>query len=310
MSSHGALTLSLEVELGWGFHDIDTGSQYISDRRERETEMLQRLLTHCEKTEIPISFDIVGHLFLPECTRIHGQGYPNGWFEADPGTNVESDPLFYAPDLVEMIAGSELDHEICTHTFSHVLCDEISEEVLQSELNKVVDVHQKVGYEPPTSFVPPRHRPVPNKILAEQGIETVRMAASTETSPKNSVQQYISSFLPTAPIVPPQLRDGVIETYCSPSPSLTTPTLPTGQATPHPAYKIVPRRVRRRIHERNLLRSLEQVANEESYIHHWTHLYNMANEQQWEPIESFLTAASELRDSGALHICTMDQLQY
>jgi hypothetical protein len=59
----GTITLSLEIELGWGlaqFNKLDT----LSDDRRQETDHLRRLLTLCDELSVPITFDIVGHLLL------------------------------------------------------------------------------------------------------------------------------------------------------------------------------------------------------------------------------------------------------
>ena len=90
------VTLSLEVELGWGVHDVDEYER-ISDRRERETDALERLLSACDKHGVPFSFDIVDHLFHAACSGEHDSPHRDGWFDEDPGTDWKTDPLFYAP---------------------------------------------------------------------------------------------------------------------------------------------------------------------------------------------------------------------
>jgi peptidoglycan/xylan/chitin deacetylase (PgdA/CDA1 family) len=308
MSQKGTLTLSIEVELGWGFHDMDGGDQYFSPRRERETEYLDRLLALCDELQIPITFDVVGHLLLSDCNRSHGDGYPDGWFDADPGTNRDEDPLFYAPDLVEMIEEADVDHEICTHTFSHVLCDEVSDDVLRQELQHAEELHKRAGVGKPRSFVPPRHRPVSNGLLREHGIETIRVADFDEQHPENPIGEYVSKFTSIAPVSEPRVVDGVIETYCSPHPTLSASFLPTGQAPAHPAYRVIPSAVRQRIHERNLKESLRRAIEHSSFVHHWTHLHNMANEEQWDTIKSFLHLSSDFVYENACEIKIMENL--
>ena len=41
------------------------------------------------------------------------------WFKADPCTNLQTDPNWYAPDLIKLIRDSKVKHEIGSHTFSH-----------------------------------------------------------------------------------------------------------------------------------------------------------------------------------------------
>ncbi len=116
----GIVTISIEIELGWGYHDIGDYRK-LSDGRVAETKALSRLLSLCEELHIPITFDVVGHLLLEKCGGNHDGPHPEGWFSADPGTDVSEDPLFYAPDLIQDIVDTDVDHEIGSHTFSHIV---------------------------------------------------------------------------------------------------------------------------------------------------------------------------------------------
>ena len=116
---------SIEIELAWGWHDRERENRYesLSSDRTTETETLVWLLDIGDKYRIPFTFDIVAHLLCPSCDGSHAGPHSPGWFKEDPGTDVGTDPLFYAPDLVRMIQDARVDHEICTHTFSHVSAD-------------------------------------------------------------------------------------------------------------------------------------------------------------------------------------------
>lgn len=129
----GVVTLSVEVELAWGQHDkgSEAFESVLSEGRTSETAALRRLLSTCDDLDIPISFDVVGHLFHDSCSGIHQSPHDSGWFDADPGTDLDTDPLFYAPDLIRSIDDATTDHGICTHTYSHALCDEISTATLE-----------------------------------------------------------------------------------------------------------------------------------------------------------------------------------
>lgn len=151
----GSAIFSVEVELGWGYHDLQRPNKYaaLSENREAETEALERLLALCDRFEIPITFDVVGHLFLDDCPGTHGGEYPTDWFSADP----ETDPLFYAPDLTEMIEAAEVDHEICTHTFSHALGEEFSPTQLDADLTEAQRLHQSRSFHLVTRRWTPRY---------------------------------------------------------------------------------------------------------------------------------------------------------
>lgn len=147
----GEITLSIELELGLGGkHDLGE-LDHLSEDRSAESETLRRLLDVCEYFEVPVTFDVVGHLLYDSCSGTHSGPYPDSWWFEDPGSNSQSDPQFYAPDLVYEIDDSPVDHEIATHTFSHILADDATDQLLDQELDKVEKAHSQFGLPSPTS---------------------------------------------------------------------------------------------------------------------------------------------------------------
>lgn len=311
----GKITISLELELGWGMHDLEDPNKFeaLSDGRVAETETLHRLLDVCDELGLPITFDAVGHLLLDSCTGAHDGPYPEGWFDEDPGGDVDSNPLFFAPDLVEAISDADVEHEICTHTFSHILCDETPPTLLDHELDRCAQVHQDAGLSPFKSFVPPRHHTPDRDVLRRHGIETVRVATNEPaTGAVSAWAQRARSFSRILGRKHPvrQLHEsaGVTETYTSVEPSLTAPFLPTGQAPPHPAFRPFPLHYRKQIQTRYLNTALEDAIRSESHAHLWSHLFNMANEPQWSVIHPFLRRVAAERDRGRISVERMCDL--
>ncbi|WP_178917751.1 polysaccharide deacetylase [Natronomonas gomsonensis] len=298
----GQVTISLEVELGWGFHDLAPPSDIpeLSDDGKAERAALERLLELCDEFEIPISFDVVGHLLLNTCSGNHKGPHPEGWFDADPGTNVDRDPLFYAPDLIEAIRESNVDHEICTHTFSHILCAEVSRDVVDWELSKVEEVHP----ESLTSMVPPRHSDPPRDVIEDHGISVIRMPFD-EARPSNPIREYLWTLLRNHPVGDPVDIEGITETRSSSLMTLTATYLSRGVANPHLAYRVLPRRMRQAHHEQFLLSGLKRAVRDDTSIHYWSHLYNLANESQWPPIETFIKTLANHHKANEISIVPM-----
>ena len=148
------VTLSMEVELGWG---INPGSTIISEERIKETKNLERILDICSEYGIEFSFDIVGHLFHRSCDGEHNSPHIDGYFENDPGTDFGTNPLYYAPDLIESIRSSQPSHDIISHTYSHPRLDKISEEAIRWEFDQMCAIFEEAGLSEPTSLVPPKH---------------------------------------------------------------------------------------------------------------------------------------------------------
>lgn len=165
--------VSLSIELGWGMHDRGEYS-HLSNDRTRESTALKRLLDLSDTHEIPITFAVVGHLFHDDCSGHHRGPYPDTWWSEDPGTDRFTDPLFYAPDLVKEIENRPVNHEIATHTHSHILADETTNEELAFELSEVEEVHTEFGIPSPSSIVMPRHQHPDYSIVADHGIDTIR----------------------------------------------------------------------------------------------------------------------------------------
>lgn len=126
------ITLSIGLELGWGVYEMGKYN-HLSDTRTAETQALHRLPDLADNHEPPITFDIVGYLLHQSCTGHHGGPYPDGYWTEDPGSNQETDPIFYAPDLVNKIQDRHVTHKFATHTYLHLLIDEASSELLPHE---------------------------------------------------------------------------------------------------------------------------------------------------------------------------------
>jgi hypothetical protein len=301
------VTLSIEIELAWGTHDLGV-YPHLSDGRKEEEFYLRQLLAHCDEYGIPITFDIVGHLLLEECDGHDGPHEP-GWFDNDPETDADRDPLFYWPEVVNLIHDMSVDHEICTHTFSHVLCDEVESAVIDWEFNQVMELHEAKSIGFSESFVPPRHQTPPMDKLKQHDIRIVR----THKLPlyTNILDKYrlrLRRWLTddAYPDFKPEYIEGVLQTYTTQYPSLSAVHLPIGQQDPLLPFRAVPRPIRKRRHYQFLEQTLKTPA---PYVHHWSHLLNIANEAQWEPIKAFLTTLSEKQHSDEVVIRTMSELE-
>lgn len=305
-----SVTLSIELELGWGHHDKG-GSEICSPDRSAEELYLEKLLDACDHYGLPITFDVVGHLLLNECNGHHSGPHQKGWFDADPGTDTETNPLFYWPELPEFITDRVPEHEVATHTFSHVLCDEIDDQTLMWELERCMELHEASGLGHPETIVTPRHRPVSYEILKDVGISGIR---SLKRYPRQSTfgrYKQRASFWTLDrghPAYDPAIEDGIVELYTTPYPSLTAVHLPNGQLSTLGAFKRVPMRVRQRIQQSYLRGAIDTAIEADSNVHLWTHLYNLSNEAQWECIEPFLEQLGEAREIGDVEVLTMSKL--
>lgn len=295
----------MEVELGWGVHDLGEYGR-LSAGGVAERQYLSELLTVLDRGEIPMTFDIVGHLFCESCSGTHDSPHENGWFEADPGTDYHTDGLFYAPDMVSDIQSRTVDHELCTHTFSHVLLNEVSEETCRWEFEQVGQLHRQHVGQPPTSLVPPRHYLPAYELLSAYGIEVVRPAIASQSTANH--QRFKELFAGPLPISELRRHEGLVETSCTTYPSLTAPALPSGQGIPHPVFRYIPLAIRKRTHLRKLKQATKTAAESEGHLHLWCHLFDLSNPHQLAVVSDYLDWLAQFQADTDLTVARMEDL--
>ena len=302
----GAVTISIEVELGWGVHDLAGNDDHLSDEGRAERQALRRLLDVCEETSVPITFDVVGHLLLASCSGDHEGPYPEGWFDADPGTEVATDPLFYAPDVATEIRSRGTDHELCTHSFSHTPHETVDAAAVGADLERAQRLHREMFGGRTRSYVPPRHREPPADVLRSNDIDVVRTSIDDRVDSAHGRALQLLAGPP--PMREPEWKDGVLWTYCSTHPNLVSPALPSGQRPAGKPFRWLPDSLCQRLHRRYLRRATRAAVENDEHLHLWCHLYDLSNELQLAPLSDYLRWLGSLRDRGLVDVYTMDEL--
>jgi len=307
----GSITISIEVELAWGHHDTGNYGN-LSDDRIRETKALQKLLDVCKDCDISITFAVVGHLLLDSCNGVHKGTYPSSWFQSDPGTNITDSPHFYAPDLVELIEQTDVNHEICTHTFSHTPYNELGQETVKEDIERALKIHERWFTTKPSSLIPPRNSVPPLKLLNYLNISTVRVPNKAPAdSKKGKYSNRIEDWTRYRghPVSQPEVSHNVVKAYSTRYPSLTAVHLPNGQRQPPPIFQAMPVQWRQMVHYKYLQEGVKKALDQNANAHYWTHLQNLSNSYQLETIEEFLQWVSEVKDNRNLDIKRLKDLQ-
>lgn len=134
----GIVVFSADFEMAWAFRFSKTRQHKALEKGLTERRNIPVLLELFNNFKIPVTWATVGHLFLNECSKEPG-GLPHSemprpgyfenrnwifesgdWYQHDPCTDLKIDPAWYAPDLIDIILNSDLNHEIACHTFSHL----------------------------------------------------------------------------------------------------------------------------------------------------------------------------------------------
>jgi hypothetical protein len=272
---------------------------------------LDTLLDFCSDYGIEFSFDIVGHLFHKECDGEHECTYTEELLGNDPATDLNTDPLYYAPDLIESIRDSEPCHDLISHTYTHPRLDQISKEAIRWEFNQLDTVFEEAGLSAPTALVPPKHFVPPDQILKELDIETIRMPDPDYSRPDDPGKLHLLYWylFRRHPIGDPVNDGGIIKTHSTSHSSLTTPLLGKGQHRLSNPYftTLIPKRFRQRDLYYYLKEGLDRAIENDTHIHFWTHLWNL-NEDQLPPIKNFMRYLSQMESEGKVSITPMSKL--
>ena len=155
-----AFVMSVDAELAWGVHDQgrDAVEAVGPHRAADERAVVRSVLDLLERHDVPATWAVVGHLFLGSCRRGDGLIHPGvmrpaydwhdgDWFALDPGSDLGSDPLWYGSDIIDWIRRASPQHEIGSHSFSHLVAGDpgCSEKVFESDLAACVDVAGAAG---------------------------------------------------------------------------------------------------------------------------------------------------------------------
>ncbi len=168
-SRKACLVISADLELAWGWRYLRHTSDplAVALRLAAETRRnVPALLDLFDRLDVPITWAVVGHLFLRSCRRRGGMAHPQlprpprfenemwsfrrgDWYDADPCSDYRSEPAWYAPDLIRAILSAKVKHEIACHTFSHIDCSDqrCPSEVMDAELAECLRLARRWGIE-------------------------------------------------------------------------------------------------------------------------------------------------------------------
>ncbi|WP_121744947.1 polysaccharide deacetylase family protein [Natronorubrum halophilum] len=174
----GSVVISLDAELGWGFHDLtDPPSERVESGRRGWNVMLELL----EEFDVPATWAVVGHLMLESCDGTHADHpAPPGWFDRERGEWRDREDLRFGPDLVTDILEADVDHEFASHSFSHVLFGrpETDRQLAVAELERSTEI-AAAWDQTVDSFIYPRNDVGHRDVLADYGVSAYRGKSPT-----------------------------------------------------------------------------------------------------------------------------------
>lgn len=295
----GTITISLDAELWWGFHDL---ARPPTERIESARDGWLKLIDLFEEFDIPATWAIVGHLFLEECDGIHADHLaPEGWFDRDPGGVASRESLWFAPALIQQLLDSNVDHEIAAHGFSHLEFgdDRTTEEMAISELQACKEVAAEWNVDL-TSFVFPRNNIGHREVLADHGFSCYRglqpdyWYADSVLYPLGRVGTILAANAP--PLVTPHPDEyGLVNIPASFH--LFTFDRPLGPFTRPVLGDVIVRKAKR---------GIEKAAEEDGVFHMWLHPNSLTREEYVQRVRSVISHLDEVRNHTELEIITME----
>ena len=291
----GDVVISIDAELAWGYHDLETVPDRINDAREGWKATLRLL----EKHDVPATWAIVGHLFLDECDGRHAS-HPLSptWFPCVPGRATPDDD-WHAPDLVEAVLSADQDHEVGSHTFSHVVLNGVTRAVADAELAEWQAAAERFDVET-ESFVHPRNRVAHRDVLAERGFGCYRGPRPRRWYDDTAVRPLMK----LADWSPAGLE-----------PPIVTPTIDEYGLVDVPAslylfsFEGTARRAAKRLGYPPVVsvakRGIDEAVDADGVFHMWFHPHNLLQPDGVERLDAVLEHLDRRRNETGLRVRTM-----
>ena len=305
--------ISLDQEFIWGNFDQTSPAGFLAAHPDPRGTV-RSLVDLFDEHQIPATWAIVGHLFLASCTRgpdgrAHPEllrprhdWYPRDWLAADPCTDRARDPLWYGDDVLDLVQGARVRHEIGSHSFSHAIYGDpgCSDQAAAADLRACLEVAAKRGIAL-RSFVFPRNREGHHALLREHGFIAFRGEEPTwwrelPGAAKRAGHLFDQAAGRSPPIVKPSEK----------LPGLWNLPGSLLLLHRHGVRRYIPLAVRRR----RISLGLTQAVKQRGLFHLWFHPHNLSfnREGLFAVLRDGLREAVRLRDQGVLDIRTMGDL--
>ncbi|GAA3201891.1 polysaccharide deacetylase family protein [Nonomuraea roseoviolacea] len=275
----GICILSIDTELAWGTDDVDLPKY--AKALDEEPSTTKRLLALLDEYQVPATWAIVGRLLAP----------------SENGEIRTPEKWYYAPYLLDWITGACVDHEIGTHTFSHVYTQDpaTTREVWVRELEAAARLGERLGV-PVRSIVHPRNQVAYVDTLPEAGIIAYRGVErnwyGNRLGPLHLLDRALGT--PATTYDPRTLRVGE-----------RLVNLPASQ------FLVGSNGLRRLIPAASRIRQarlgLDRAARRGEVYHLWFHPFNLDGELMFGAMEGILGEIAARRDRGEIQVMTMVQ---
>lgn len=290
----GTVVFSLDVELGWGLWHIDP---FPTDRVTAARAGWSWLADLFDRLEVPVTWAIVGHLFLSECDRDHRE-HPAGRRCCTTGGPTRTRTPWFAHELVERVVSSSVDHDVGAHGFTHITFDhEVRDRsAIRRELAGV-EAATRARDLTTRSFVYPRNRVEYRALLSEYDFTCYRGIQPTRLG---GIRKLIAATTNrwTPPLVEPSIDGhGLVDVPASMYLFSLEGRIGTLVDRIHGDPVVNAAR-----------RGLEALRGTDRILHLWFHPNNLTSPTDRTRIRRIVQYAARLQAQGAVTIETMDSV--
>lgn len=294
----GSVIISIDAELGWGFHDRPNPPM---GRLNASREGWRHLLRLLERFEVPATWAVVGHLFLRSCDGVHEEHpAPEGWFRRERNEWSDRPDLRFGGTLVDELLDADVAHDIGCHTFSHVLFDDprVTRDVVRAELQRAIELGAERGVDY-DSFVFPRNAPGYRDVLTDYGFSAYRGGHSRSSGIRDYAGKIASVGDPTrVSLIRPSVDEyGMVNV----PPSLFLFGIEGAVRTAFESVWVDPI-------VRQAISGIDRAAQEDGSFHMWLHPNNLTAERDVERIRTILEHLDRRRRDSALTVETMSDV--
>jgi len=278
----GKLTISIDLELAWGFWDILT-PEILRLSESSERPICDTLLELFDRYAIPATWAVVAAML----DRSSARGRPG------------NEASWYAPAIIERILAARTHHEIGSHGGRHVYYDRMAAPEAEEDLAYVKEVHRANGLAL-ESFVYPRNAAGHLDLLAQAGVRVFRgpdagWVGIADGWP-TAARMFVTFADKILPLPPPPVRAQARGALVDIQGSMLLPGRDGARRFILPA-----------VSRAKLAMGLARARRNGETFHFWFHPCNFyyRREEQFATLAWFLERAANEANRGRIEICTM-----
>lgn len=301
--------LSLDTEIAWA----DAGKlpqTLYKDRFNNYHDIVTRLIGLLDTYQIPTTWAIVSALLINDMDELDVQEPVYSWSQPQLSSSAlfhqfayDNPGWYHYPQVLELIQNAAVEHEIGTHTFTHIYANDpaTTQAIFANQLDAVrqdFEKHNVVA----TSIVYPRNEINYLEVLSQQGINAYRGIELNWyhqiPGQLNRAAHYLDRLLA---ITPPTYD---VQQFIH-DPNLIN--LPSSQFLLH--YDGIRKWIPTFSRVLQAKRGINAAIKKKELYHLWFHPHNLgSSDKMFDALEQILAYVATMRDQNKIKVMTMKQI--